>query len=77
MTLKFWRWCKPLKSTGTHWIDHRIPAMGRLVAELGLYTRHLKEINDDNKNLKVSEKAKHLLRIAFLKDLMTTAHENF
>ena len=33
---------KPLKATGTRWIDHRIRAMGRLVDKFRLYTRHLK-----------------------------------
>ena len=34
---------KPLKATGTRWIDHRIRAMSRLVDKFGLYVRHLKE----------------------------------
>ena len=39
---------KPLKSSRTCWIDHRIPAMGRHVDKFGLYTRHLREFIDNN-----------------------------
>ena len=42
---------KPLKATGTRWIDHRIRAMGRLVDKFGLYTRHLKEFIDAEKKI--------------------------
>ena len=41
---------KPLKATGTRWIDHRIRAMGRLVDKFGLYARHIKEFIDTEKN---------------------------
>ena len=32
---------KPIKSTGTHWIEHRIRAMQRLVDKYGLHCQHL------------------------------------
>ena len=77
---------KPLKSTGTRSIYLRIRAMRGLVGELGLYTRHLKEIIDHNKNSKVraTVKAKLVklldsqvfLSSAFQKDLLATA-KNF
>ena len=34
---------KPLKATGSRWIDHRIRAMGHLVDKLGLHASHMKE----------------------------------
>ena len=74
---------KPLKSTGTRWIDHRIRAMGRLVDKFGLYTRHLKEFIDREKNSKTRATvqgklnklldAQVLLRSAFLKDVLSPA----
>ena len=74
---------KPLKATGTRWIDHRIRAMGRLVDKFGLYTRHLKQFIDAEKNSKVKATVKGkldkildaqvLFRSAFLKDLLTPA----
>ena len=74
---------KPLKATGTRWIDHRIRAMGRLVDKFGLYTRHLKEFIDAEKKSKVRATVtgkldkilddQVLLRSAFLKDLLTPA----
>ena len=74
---------KPLKSSGTRWIDHRIRTMGRLVDKFGLYTRHLREFIDNNKNSNVRATVKGkldklldpqiLLRSAFLKDLLTPA----
>ena len=33
---------KPLKATGSRWIDHRIRAMGHLVDKLGLHASHMK-----------------------------------
>ena len=44
---------KPLKSTGTRWIDHRVPAMGRVIDKFGLYTRHLKDFISREKKSKV------------------------
>ena len=86
-TLSNWRLgdgVKPLKATGTRWIDHRIRAMGRLVDKFGLYTRHLKEFIDAEKKSKVRATvtgkldkildAQVLLRSAFLKDLVTPAN---
>ena len=32
---------KPVKATGTRWIDHRMRAMKRLVDKYGLYCQHL------------------------------------
>ena len=62
---------------------YRIRAMGRLVDKFGLYTRHLREFIDNNKNSKVRATVKGnldklldsqvLLRSAFLKDLLTPA----
>ena len=40
---------KPLKATETPWIDHRIPAIGRLEDKVGLYARrhrHRKELEN-------------------------------
>ena len=74
---------KPVKSTGTRWIDHRIRAMGRVVDKFGLYTRHLKDFISREKNSKVRATvqgkltkmldAQFILRCAFLKDLLTPA----
>ena len=32
---------RPLKASGTWWIDHKIGAMGRLIEKFGFYTMHL------------------------------------
>ena len=74
---------KPVKCTGTRWIDHRIRAMGRLVDKFGLYTRHLKEFIEENTNSTVKATvrgklnklidAQVLLRSAFLKDVLSPA----
>ena len=32
-----------VKSTATHWIDHRIQAMGHVINNFGQYARHLKD----------------------------------
>ena len=72
---------KPLKSTGTRWIDHRVRAMGRVVDKFGLYTRHLKDFISREKNSKTRATvqgklnklldAQFILRCAFLKDVLT------
>jgi hypothetical protein len=74
---------KPLKATGTRWIDHRIRAMGRLIDKFGLYTRHLKEFiaAEKKSSVKATVKGKLdkmlnaqiLLRSAFLKDVLAPA----
>ena len=38
---------KPVKSTGTRWIDHKMRAMARLIEKFGLYTHHLHNIIAD------------------------------
>ena len=35
---------RPLKASGTPWIDHKIGAMGRLIKKFGLYTMHLQNV---------------------------------
>ena len=74
---------KPLKATGTRWIDHRIRAMGRFVDKFGLYMRHLTEFIDETQKssdravvqgkLNKLVDAQVLLRSAFLKDLLNPA----
>ena len=43
---------KPVKSTGTCWIDHRIHAMQRLVDKYGLYCQHLQHTIPEIKKTK-------------------------
>ena len=38
---------KPVKATGTRWIDHRLRAMQKLVDKYGLYTSHLQNVIAD------------------------------
>ena len=38
---------KPVKATGTWWIDHRLRAMQRLVDQFGLYCAHLQNVLSD------------------------------
>ena len=38
---------RPVKATGTRWIDHRIRAMEKLVSKFGLYTQHIPNIITD------------------------------
>ena len=74
---------KPVKSTGTRWIDHRIRAMARVIDKFGLYTRHLHDFISREKNSKTKATvqgklnklldAQVILRSAFLKDVLTPA----
>ena len=43
---------KPVKSTGTRLIDHRLCAMERVIGKFGLYTRHLGDFISQEKNSK-------------------------
>ena len=43
---------KPVKSTGTRWIDHRIRAMQRLVDKYGLHCQHLQHAIPETKKTK-------------------------
>ena len=74
---------KPVKSTGTRWIDHKLRAMERLVEKFGLYTQHLENVLESIRSSK--DKAilqgkfnklidsKVLLRSAFFLDILTEA----
>ena len=43
---------KPVKATGTRWIDHRMRAMQRLVDKYGLYCQHLQHAIPETKSTK-------------------------
>ena len=43
---------KPVKAIGTHWIDHRMRAMQRLVDKYGLYCQHLQHAIPETKSAK-------------------------
>ena len=43
---------KPVKSTETCWIDHRILVMGRMIDKFGLDTCHLKDFIAREKTVK-------------------------
>ena len=43
---------KPVKSSGTCWIDNRIQAMGRVIHNFGLHTRHLIDFITREKTVK-------------------------
>ena len=45
---------KPVKSTDTRWIDHRIRAMQCLVDKYGLYCQHLEHTTPETKKLKIA-----------------------
>ena len=74
---------KPVKSTGTRWIGHKLRAMERLVEKFGLYTQHLENVLESIRSSK--DKAilqgkfnklidsKVLLRSAFFLDILTEA----
>ena len=74
---------KPVKSTGTRWIDHRLRAMERVIDKFGLYTRHLGDFISREKNgknratvqgkLNKLLEAQVILRSAFLRDILTPA----
>ena len=74
---------RPLKSSGTRWIDHKIGAMGRLIEKVGLYTQHLQNAiatSGSAKDKSTSEgkfkkliDAKVLLRSALFKDILADA----
>ena len=40
---------RPLKATGTRWIDHKIAAMGRVIEKFSVYTQHLQDSIDTAK----------------------------
>ena len=74
---------KPVKSTGTRWIDHRLRAMERVIDKFGLHTRQLGDFISREKNsknwisvqgkLNMLLEAQVILRSAFLKDMLTQA----
>ena len=76
---------KPVKSTGTRWIDHRIRAMQRLVDKYELYCQHLQHANPETK--KTTDRAtlqgkfdklidaKVLLRSCFFVDTLSSAKQ--
>ena len=41
---------KPVKSTGTFWINHQIRAMQHFIDKYGLYCRHLQHAIPETKN---------------------------
>ena len=74
---------RPLKASGTWWIDHKIGAMGRLIENFSLYTMHLQNVitatHSSNNRSTLEGKfkklidAKVLLRSALFKDVLATA----
>ena len=43
---------RPVKATGTRWIDHKIRTMGRVVEKIGLYNQHLQNVISTTANAK-------------------------
>ena len=74
---------RPLKASGTWWIDHKIGAMGRLIEKFSLYTMHLQNVitatHSSNNRSTLEGKfkklidAKVLIRSALFKDVLATA----
>ena len=74
---------RPLKASGTQWIDHKIGAMGHLIEKFGLYTMHLQNViiaTHSSKGrstlagkFKKLIDAKVLLRSASFKDVLADA----
>ena len=74
---------RPVKSTGTRWIDHRIQVMEKLVNKFGLYTQHIQNIiADTTKQPDCAElqgkfnkliESKIILKAAFLLDILAEA----
>ena len=38
---------KPIRATGTRWVDHKLKSMSRLVSNFGVYTQHLQNVITD------------------------------
>ena len=53
---------KPVKATGTRWIDHRMRAMQRLVDKYGLYCQHLQHAIPEMMGAKDSTMLKGILK---------------
>ena len=74
---------KPIKATGTRWIDHKLRAMERVVDKYGLYCQHLQHLIPETKNSKDRAtlqgkfnkmiEAKVPLRCAFFVDILSSA----
>ena len=74
---------RPLKATGTRWIDHKIAAMGRVIGKFGFYTQHLQHSIDTAKKSQDRAtlqgkftkliNAKFLLRCALFTDVLAEA----
>ena len=74
---------RPLKATGTIWIDHKLGAMGRLIEKFGLYLQHLQNVIATTSNAKDRSTlegkftklidAKVLLRSAMFTDVLAEA----
>ena len=71
---------RPLKATGTRWIDHKIAAMGHVIEKIGLYRQHLQRFIDTAKKSQDRTalqgkftkliNAKFLLRCALFTDVL-------
>ena len=74
---------RPVKSTGTRWIDHRIRAMEKLANKFSLYMQHIQNIiADTTKQLDHAKlqgnfnkliESKVILQAAFLLDILAEA----
>ena len=72
---------RPVKATGTRWIDHKLRAIERLVDKFGLYCQHIQLAIPEIKNSKdhailrgkfeKSIHAKVLLRSGFFSDILS------
>ena len=76
---------RPVKSTGTRWIDHRVRAMQHFVDKFGLYCQHLQHAIPETKSSKYRAKlqgkfdklvdVKVLLRSSFFVDVLSAAKQ--
>ena len=69
---------RPVKATGTRWIDHKLRVMDRLVEKFGLYAQHLQNVistslNKVDKSTLEGKFAKVLLRCALFIDVLAEA----
>ena len=74
---------RPVKATGTRWIDHKLRAMDRFIEKFGIYAQHLQHVISTTSNSKDRATlegkftklvdAKVLLRSAFFTDVLAEA----
>lgn len=66
---------RPIRSSGSRWVAHKLNAMKRVLSKYGAYTNHLASLSEDNAVIRAKLKGyyrkwKYLLGCAMFVDLL-------